>query len=70
MKINKKIKNISHYNFITQYLSACGIENVDEYLNPTRSCFENPFNYLNMKKAIQLFEKHIKENEKVGILMD
>lgn len=70
MKIKKKIENLSAYNFINQYLESCGIEDIDLYLNPTLECFENPFNYPNMKKAIQVFEKHAKENEKVGILMD
>ena len=70
MKIKKKIENLSAYNFINQYLKSCGIEDIDLYLNPTLECFENPFNYLNMEKAIQVFKKHIKENKKVGILMD
>ena len=70
MKIKKKIENLSAYNFINQYLESCGIEDIDLYLNPTLECFENPFNYPNIKKAIQMFEKHTKENEKVGILMD
>ena len=70
MKIKKKIENLSAYNFINQYLESCGIEDIDLYLNPTLECFENPFNYPNIKKAIQMFEKHTKENKKVGILMD
>jgi hypothetical protein len=70
LKIKKKIENLSAYNFINQYLESCGIEDTDLYLNPTLECFENPFNYPNMEKAIQVFEKHTKENEKVGILMD
>lgn len=70
MKIKKKIENISCYNFITQYLESCGIEDIDLYLYPTTECFDNPFDYYNIEKAIQVFKHHAKENEKVGILMD
>ena len=70
MKINKKIENISPYNFITQYLEACGIEDIDEYLNPTRHCFENPFDYFNIDKAISIFKNHVDKKDMVGILMD
>lgn len=70
MKINKKIENISPYNFIVQYLEACGIEDIDEYLNPTRHCFENPFDYFNIDKAISIFKNHVDKKDMVGILMD
>lgn len=70
MKINKKIENISPYNFIIQYLEACGIEDVDEYLNPTRHCFESPFDYFNIDKAISIFKNHVDKKDMVGILMD
>lgn len=70
MKINKKIENISAFNFIDQYLSACGIENVDEYLNPDRMCFDNPFDYFNINQAIEMFDNHVKKKSIVGILMD
>ena len=70
MKIKKKVENISCFNFIKQYLFSCGINDVDRYLNPDRDCFDNPFDYLNMKEAIQVFDKHIKQKSKIGILMD
>ena len=70
MKINKKIEKISAYNFITQYLEACGIENIDRYLYPDRGCFENPFNYINIDEAISIFKNHVNNKDVVGILMD
>ena len=70
MKIKKKIENISCFNFIEQYLSSCGIEDVDRYLNPDRECFDNPLDYLNMKDAVELFDKHVKAKSKVGIVVD
>lgn len=70
MKINKKIKKINIDNFIEQYLKACGIENVEEYLNPDISFFDDPFDYVNINKAIQIFDYHVKNKSNVGILMD
>lgn len=70
MKINKKIENISPYNFITQYLNACGIEDIDRYLHPDKYCFESPFNYLKINKAISIFKNHVNKKAEVGILMD
>jgi len=69
LKINKKIEHIDKNNFINQYLSSCGIEDIQKYLNPDKSCFEDPFNYLNMKKAIEVFDKHI-HDDKIGIVVD
>ena len=70
MKISSKIEKIIPQDFIEQYLTSCGIENVKSYLNPKRSCFENPNNYLNMKDAINVFDKHLKNKSNFGILMD
>ena len=70
MKINKKIKEINVDNFIEQYLKACGIENVEGYLNPDLLFFDDPFDYVNINEAIQVFDYHVKNKSNVGILMD
>ena len=70
MKINKKIKEINVDNFIEQYLKACGIENVEGYLNPDVLFFDDPFDYVNINEAIQAFDYHVKNKSNVGILMD
>lgn len=70
MKINKKIKEINVDNFIEQYLKACGIENVEGYLNPDILFFDDPFDYANINEAIQIFDYHVKNKSNVGILMD
>lgn len=70
MKINKKIENIDTNNFVKQYLKTCGIEDVKGYLNPDISFFDDPFDYLNIKKAIQIFDKHVNNKDTVGIVMD
>ena len=70
MKINKKIKEINIDNFIEQYLKSCGIENVEGYLNPDLLFFDDPFDYVNINEAIQVFDYHVKNKSNVGILMD
>ena len=70
MKIKKKIEKIDCSNFIKQYLKSCGIDDVDLYLNPNIQCFNNPFDYQNMEKAIKVFDKHIKKKNNIGILID
>lgn len=70
MKINKKIKEINVDNFIEQYLKSCGIENVEGYLNPDVLFFDDPFDYVNINEAIQVFDYHVKNKSNVGILMD
>ena len=70
MKINKKIKEINVNNFIEQYLKSCGIENIEGYLNPDVVFFDDPFDYININEAIQVFDYHVKNKSNVGILMD
>ena len=70
MKIKKKIENIDTNNFIEQYLKTCGIENIEGYLNPDISFFDDPFDYFNIEKAIQIFDKHVNNKDTIGIVMD
>ena len=70
MRIKKKIDHIDLQHFITQYLYACGISNVEEYLYPNEQCYDDPFDYFNMEAAIDLFNEHVQKDHKVGILVD
>ena len=70
MKIKKKIKNIDINNFIEQYLKICGIKDVEGYLNPNVSFYDDPFDYVNIEKAIEIFNKHVNKKDLVGIVMD
>ena len=70
MKIKKRIEKINCSNFIEQYLKSCGIEDVDLYLHPNIQCFDDPFDYKNIEKAIQVFDKHIQNKSNIGILID
>jgi len=54
-----KVKNILDSNeeiSIESYLKACGIEDVDLYLNPTKEVFDKPENYDNIDKAWELIK--------------
>lgn len=57
-------------NFLDQYLKACGVTDVDKFLFPDSSCYDDPFAYPNMTKGIERLNRAVSEGEKVGILVD
>lgn len=57
-------------NFLNQYLRACGIEDVKQYLKADKSNYDNPFDYPNMEMAIDMTQKAIQDNLKIGIIID
>ena len=57
-------------NFLNQYLRACGIEDVKQYLKADKSNYDNPFDYPNMETAIDMTQKAIQDNLKIGIIID
>lgn len=73
MKVIPKIENVNS-DFLSEYLTSCGITDIEKYLNPDDSCFDNPFDYPNMYEAIDIFWSYIMSHEKigynVGIIMD
>ena len=71
MEVNPLLPKISKTsNFIDQYLSACGIKNVNQYLKVDESVYDSPWDYPNMEKAVDRLEKAIRGKEKIGILCD
>lgn len=56
-------------NFIKDYLTACGVTNVEKYLHPNNSCYENPMLYHNMDIALDVFHNKIIDKN-VGIVKD
>ena len=67
MKISPLLNNIDESTFIQSYLSACGITDVDAYLNPDSIEYQSPDMYKNMDVAVNLFN-HAKGP--VGIVID
>lgn len=69
MKITTLLDHIEP-NFIKQYLSAKGVDDIGKYTRPDMSCFDNPMWYINMQDGINMLSKHIANESKIGILMD
>lgn len=74
MNVIPKIDKINKPTFIEDYLTACGIKDIKKYISPDATCFDNPFDYPNMKIAIEALYcfiiSHNKTNNKIGILID
>ena len=70
MKIKPILNNIDSNNFLYQYLSACGVKNVDEYLRADLSTLESPWLYPNMQEGVERLRKAIDDGEKIGVLVD
>lgn len=69
MNITTKLDHITK-DFITDYLEALGINDVKRYLKPTKKCFESPWNYPNMDKAVDVLNRYVTNNFPIGIIMD
>lgn len=70
MKVNPKLPQISSDTFINDYLLACGVKDIDKYLRPDNSCFDSPWDYPNMKEAVELLNTAIQNECVIGILVD
>lgn len=70
MKVEPLLKNIKSKTFLKDYLKACGVEDIDEYLTPDDSCFDNPWDYPNMDKAVERLKEAIDNKEQIGVVVD
>lgn len=70
MKVKPLLQSINPSNFLSQYLQALGIQNVDKYLNAGLEDMDNPWDYPNMKEGVERLRKAIDDGEKIGILVD
>lgn len=55
---------------LEKYLEKIGITDIEEYLNPTGIALEDPFSYINMHEAVEMFKLHYEKLNKVYILCD
>ena len=69
MNITTKLDHISD-DFITQYLTALGVDDIKHYLKPIQKNYESPWNYTCMKKAVQILHEYINNNINIGIVID
>lgn len=70
MKIKPLLESIDQSNFLNQYLQACGVEDVDKYLNAGLENMDSPWDYPNMKEGVERLKKAIDGGEKIGVLVD
>lgn len=70
MKVKPLLQSINPFNFLSQYLQALGIQDVDKYLNADLSVCDSPWLYPNMKEGVERLKKAIDGGEKIGVLVD
>lgn len=70
MKVKPLLNKIDSNNFIKMYLTACGVEDVDKYLNAGLEDMDSPWDYPNMKEGVERLRKAIDGGEKIGVLID
>ena len=70
MKVKPLLEPIDPSNFLSQYLQALGIQDVDKYLNAGLDVMDSPWDYPNMQEGVERLKKAIDGGEKIGILVD
>lgn len=70
MKVKPLLESIDTSNFLSQYLQALGIQDVDRYLDAGLEVMDSPWDYPNMKEGVERLRKAIDDGEKIGILID
>lgn len=70
MKVKPLLQSINPNTFLQDYLQACGVEEVDEYLNAGLDVMDSPWDYPNMKEGVERLKKAIDDGEKIGVLVD
>ena len=67
IKIYPLLDSLNEAIFLREYLSACGIADVDAYLNPDSIEYQSPDMYKNMDVAVDMFHGDV---GKIGIVID
>lgn len=70
MQVKPLLSSIQSATFLQDYLKAHGINHVEKFLYPQKTDFDDPFDYPHMNDGIQCFNKHIINNNTIGILVD
>ena len=69
IKIHPLLNSLNEATFLREYLSACGITDVDAYLNPDNITYQSHDMYKNMDVAVDMF-KYANDNIQIGIVAD
>ena len=70
MKVKPLLQSINPSTFLQDYLQACGVEDVDKYLNAGLDVMDSPWLYPNMQEGVERLKKAIDGGEKIGVLVD
>lgn len=70
MRVKPLLSKIDPSTFIEDYLGACKVEDIGEYLNPTGLYVDKPSLYVNMDEACDVVRHHVDEGNKISILCD
>ena len=71
MKVVNLLQQVNKDTFIQDYLIACGVGDIQDYLNPTGKYIDNPMNYENMAKGMKLIEEVVpKQSTDIYIVQD
>lgn len=69
IKIHPLLDSLNEATFLREYLSACGIADVDTYLHPDTITYQSHDMYKNMDVAVDMF-KYANDNIQIGIVAD
>ena len=70
MRVKPLLGKINLDTFIEDYLGACKVEDVGEYLNPTGLYVDEPSLYVNIDEACSVVKRHVDEGDKIAVLVD
>ena len=70
MRVKPLLSKINPDTFIEDYLQAHGVDNVNLYLEPDKSCLDRPEDYPNMAEGEMLLNKAIHNDWRIGLLVD
>ena len=70
MKVKPLLQSIDTEDFLSQYLQALGIQDVDKYLNAGLDVMDSSWLYPNMQEGVERLKKAIDGGEKIGVLVD
>jgi single-stranded-DNA-specific exonuclease len=64
--VNKNFRN----NYLDNLLKARGIEDLEEFYNPTITSLQSPFDLENMNEGVELYLKSIQSGDPIAIVQD
>ena len=70
MKIKELVPQLNKATFVRDYCEACGVEDVDELLEPTGKYVQSVNVYSAIERKVKWFREKVKECEKIAILCD